>query len=512
MDKVDIAVVGAGVAGAYAAYRVKTQWPDKRVAILEASGRVGGRLWSEEDPDVPGVMLELGGETFAAPHRRVMALVDALGLQKTPLATESMYYAAYLRGCRLTPDDLAAARSLPYRLPKDEQGKTVQTLFADALLAALPGLAPYFPLKADMLDQAVAYLRSAKVDGKPLSDHAFWPMISAHMSDEAFALVRDATAHPTMLSAGNAYNLTLHFLASACGPTYRLTRGYQALPVALVDRAVRAGADLRLGHRLTAIDHRSNGAAALHVDTQHGAETLEADTVILALPAAALPALAVTGASGRPLRWPDGLNAILGFPADKFFLLYPEPWWQDIPNGPGQIHPASYAIHTATLPLCSCIYWGAAHYGDSGPSVVLGSYGDGGATHFWASQSPKTTEAELGHPVWPDSLSKVEAPDDMLARLHSQIETMHGTALPKPTKGYFQNWAQPPYGAGYHGWRPFVRSADMAAALRHPFVDMPVYLGGEAYSDLQGWVEGALWDMDRMLDAAMGLAPPLGGE
>ena len=42
----DVAIVGAGAAGTYLAYRLITARPDWRIAIFERSSRIGGRLWS----------------------------------------------------------------------------------------------------------------------------------------------------------------------------------------------------------------------------------------------------------------------------------------------------------------------------------------------------------------------------------------------------------------------------------------------------------------------------------
>src|SRR4051794_35830056 len=39
---VDVAVVGAGLSGIGAAYRLRTECPDRTIAVLEARGSVGG--------------------------------------------------------------------------------------------------------------------------------------------------------------------------------------------------------------------------------------------------------------------------------------------------------------------------------------------------------------------------------------------------------------------------------------------------------------------------------------
>jgi len=51
--EVDIAVVGAGISGAYSAWRLKERYPEKHVALFEYSNRVGGRLYSVPLPGRP---------------------------------------------------------------------------------------------------------------------------------------------------------------------------------------------------------------------------------------------------------------------------------------------------------------------------------------------------------------------------------------------------------------------------------------------------------------------------
>jgi monoamine oxidase len=53
----DAVVVGAGISGLVAGHRLRTEGGD--VVVLEASGRVGGRVWS---PTVAGMRFEAGGE------------------------------------------------------------------------------------------------------------------------------------------------------------------------------------------------------------------------------------------------------------------------------------------------------------------------------------------------------------------------------------------------------------------------------------------------------------------
>lgn len=75
---VDVAVVGAGVAGLTAAERIAAA--GRSVRVLEARGRVGGRLWSHPLGDDGRIRVDLGATWFWANEPRVVALLDRLGI------------------------------------------------------------------------------------------------------------------------------------------------------------------------------------------------------------------------------------------------------------------------------------------------------------------------------------------------------------------------------------------------------------------------------------------------
>lgn len=80
-----VAVVGAGLAGLQAAYRLRQA--GVHATIYEAGDRAGGRIRTAKDVLGPGITAELGGEFIDSGHADLLALVGELKLETADLRT-----------------------------------------------------------------------------------------------------------------------------------------------------------------------------------------------------------------------------------------------------------------------------------------------------------------------------------------------------------------------------------------------------------------------------------------
>ena len=71
-------IVGAGISGLSTAYALLEKQPDLELVILEASDRVGGKVWSDKTED--GFLCESGVNAFLDNKPKTLALSQELGL------------------------------------------------------------------------------------------------------------------------------------------------------------------------------------------------------------------------------------------------------------------------------------------------------------------------------------------------------------------------------------------------------------------------------------------------
>ncbi|HEX3083546.1 MAG TPA: FAD-dependent oxidoreductase, partial [Pyrinomonadaceae bacterium] len=85
--KLDVIVIGAGVAGLAAARRLKSQGAS--VLILEARNRIGGRIWT--DTSMPGVSLDLGASWIQGTNGNpITSLARSFNLRTSPTDFENI--------------------------------------------------------------------------------------------------------------------------------------------------------------------------------------------------------------------------------------------------------------------------------------------------------------------------------------------------------------------------------------------------------------------------------------
>jgi len=92
------------------------------------------------------------------------------------------------------------------------------------------------------------------------------------------------------------------------------------------------------------------------------------------------------------------------------------------------------------------------------------------------------------------------APVLMVDEVMNEVRELHGLrSIPQPYFALYRNWTEDPFGGGYHGWGAGVNVGEVMRAMRKPYPDEDIHVVNEAWSDQQGWVEGAFCVAEHML-------------
>jgi monoamine oxidase len=507
-ERCNVAVVGGGIAGAYAAWRLQTdtRFGATSICLFEASGRVGGRLESLTPPGAPQLRAEFGGMAFTTAHTLVHSLVKTVfELEVTDFAT-LVPDLLYLRGRHLTETDVANG-TVPYALRETERGKSVGELLV-AVVANLIGADPA------MLDHAGwrSQLAGVTIDGLPAQDAGFWNFLTqpGGLSFEGYAFARDAMGHHFPFTNSNAADALEWFFADFAPDVQFLTLpdGYERLPESLASSFEASGGTLALNTPVTRVERAPSGDG-FALQLGNGGR-VHAATVILALPRRAIelitPGSVILGDPDvRQL-----VQTVRPLPIMKLFLAYSAPWWMT-----GGVAPARGRSVT-DLPLRTIHYFGVEEEPTDPANtnaLLMASYTDAVELDYWhglrrgrayPDRPSRFTEEHPGSPEWHEQA----ATSAMVSEATRQLASVHPMlTVPAPYTTAFKDWGDDPYGGAVHVWNVGVTSDDVAERMLQPRAGAPLYVCGEAYSRKQGWAEGAL-DAAEAVVQRIGVAPP----
>ena len=103
---------------------------------------------------------------------------------------------------------------------------------------------------------------------------------------------------------------------------------------------------------------------------------------------------------------------------------------------------------------------------------------------------------------------------EVVREIIRQLSLLHGKKLTlnQVKEAMYQNWGNDPFGGGYHNWFSGYDVSAVMKCVRRPWVEDDIFIVGEAFSNLTGWIEGALQTAEKMLIKEYGLPESLPGE
>ncbi|WP_286748319.1 FAD-dependent oxidoreductase [Roseivirga sp. UBA1976] len=557
--QVEVAIVGAGTSGLYSAYRLldEKKYNGSQVQIFDMNTKLGGRL---ESVIMPGMNFwgELGGMRYLTSQEIVTTLIEGYPLtepdlnKRTPVLKDKMTpvpfpmgntskLLMYLRKEHFKQDAWEAAQkqnkklTTRYFLNQDDIGYSADQLFNKIIYDVLMA-DPWFKTNygSKVSHEAGSYdytfmLTSRDWDevkpmltynfpGSPyharkVNDIGFWNLIKDQVSQEGYLFLANAGGYYSNTINWNSAEAFPYMVGDfSQNPTYKtIEEGYDSIAYALANQYMEySGACIWSENQLLDFgknDEQSKGRYQLTFLNLKSNEKWQvfANSIILAMPRKSLELLNQQNFFFSDDSVNNNMRSVIKEPSFKILMGFERPWWKELGIDSG---------HSITdLPMRQCYYFGTDP--NNQHSMLLGSYGDMETETFWKALSDdellfevKPTQSVGAEEV--KSLNDVQASQFMVNELMNQLRELHGDSveIPDPYITYFKDWTDDPFGAGYHAWKAGFKVNRVMPYMRKPISGENIHVCGEAYSDQQGWVEGAFCVAENMLQEHFGLGWP----
>jgi monoamine oxidase len=434
-----VAVVGAGMAGLVAAWELLRA--GHQPIVLEARGRVGGRIYTLREPFADGLYAEVGAMRIPRSHALTLAYCERFRLPLAPFTATNPSAFVHVGGRRLRAGKIGAeAAELPFALAPHERGRPVETLWAEAIADLTAALARERDAAwAAIVERYDGFSTREFLESRGWSEGAI----------ELFGLL----AFQEALMNSSFLECFREEVTHCYTDLSHIEGGMDRLPLAFVPDLRR---HIRFGARLVAID-QSDSAVTVHYQTAGGRATETADYAILTVP---FPVLRHVEALKPFSRAKQRAIRQLHYDASaKILFQCRRRFWEEDDGifGGGTV---------TDLPIRAV--WYPDHGRETGRGVLLASY-------TWSEDAQR----------W-GSL----APADRIAQALENLTVIHPQAAREFEVGASYMWHDDPFAGG-----AFALFDPGQHTLLHDAIVAPegrILFAGEHASLAHAWIQGAI--------------------
>lgn len=529
----DLIIVGAGVSGLYAAWRLLKQDPKRSITILERLDRTGGRLDTDlikiktEKKTTTIVRDEEGGMRFTYQMEELMALFNGLQLCNQIVDFPMTTNRYFVRGHSFTLEESEANNnaiwSVLYDLAPAEQnqspGTILSVIYNRILKANGCDTAPENPTPEFWQD----FRNDFKWDGVTLNKWQLGGLIRAMgYSQECIKMLVDTVGFQapflSTVNAGEAWQILEDFPKNPQYHTFKF--GFSTLIKALQKEVVAMGGKIHTAINVNSISKEGKDTYILEVSpTQKDGinypdnrkkRSITSSKVILAIASNAMEQLFVDSpvmhkAKNAKQLWED-IHAIVNMRLLKINMYFDKPWWRNGDTGQPEIN---FGPSFTDLPI-NAVY---PFYPIEGPSnnnpAALTIYCDYNNTNFWQGLQNVgplfESDLQKEHSKPPQTIyAASQAVVDEAIKQFKKLFNTH--VIPKPVMTSYRNWdGEDNFGYAYHQWAQNAEDKKVIKRMIRLVDHEAIFSCNEAWSDTQGWVNGALRSTDLVLTNHFGL-------
>lgn len=493
----DVAIIGGGASGLFTGYRLMHHNPSLKIAVIESSSHVGGRLVSIPAPETGDrIITEFGGMRFPSSFPYTNKIVKEMELDKIDFPVDSDINPFYVRGRNGMVRKLKNPKGAKhiFNMSKISNRDIKNGLFIP-LLTHL-GWHDNPPTNELERKNLRNYLASVRLDknGKlnrssdagellnEMSIHQLWLKVYGL---EAWEYQKTISGYFSTWGDWNAVDAIVDNLSDFGRDVkyFRLKEGYQSLVLKMKEKFCEMGGEVFLGKKLASFSR--SGSNAFYLDFGDGSPLVARDLVL------AMPRKCLSSIKSDLLAVPQVqrmIQSVSPQPYFKLFMCYEEAWW----NRAGK---SLQGRSITDLPIRQCYCW---EVDEETKHAVVMFYDDGSNPEFWSGILNRGRDPDV-QDTWVDN----EVAVNVKHEAHRQFTTLLNVdpdKVPKPYAASCANWSsETKFGGGVNFWLPKVDSQEIIKEIIQPIPETRLFICGSAYSNYQGWVEGALESADCML-------------
>ncbi|MBV1923007.1 MAG: FAD-dependent oxidoreductase [Flavobacteriaceae bacterium] len=562
---IDIAIIGAGISGLYCAYRLITSddYSGEKIAIYERLNRTGGRLQSDlipikhnkdlqtsdSDPsffksvEIDTIKEEQGGMRFNYSMTELMTLNQRLNLCEEivpfPMSSTGDTNRYCIRGHSFSVAEAKAGNNMIWSQLYDLDPREIGLSPAQIVTNAYHRILEANDLLLDE-DQTPEFWQKFRLtlewNGTLLYKWQMWGLLlDMGYSEECVEMLSNTIGFTGpfkgLPNAGDAWQILADFPVDPTYYTFKL--GFSTLPDA-VKKELEGKVDIFLSTNLNSITGEENNFNLQLTEAPKGqnstthikggeVKNVHAKQIISAIASTGMkslfiksPALNEIKGSYDPQKLWKNINASLGMNLMKINFYFKQAWWNNDSTGRPKIE---FGPNFTDMPINSIYPFYSINdldvdHREGTVSIISGEepaaltlYCDFNNTNFW--KGLQNVGKKFTSPLQilynkKESQTIFPASQAVVAEARKQMGKLFGvTNIPEPVLTSYRLWdGQDDFEHAYHQWNLSVNDQEVIEYLSNPLPGF--YTCNEAFSDMQGWVNGSLRSSNLALDKISG--------